>query len=542
MPRHVGRLPPLRREALKGIVLDSKNFEVQEEVLVRAYARGFSIVEVPFVYFPRSADRSHAKLLSFGYDIGRSALRLWKLRNSLDSSDYDERGFYSIIPIQRYWHRRRHQDRRDVGARHRPHPRRRMRFQHDDSEPQQRRRDGLNLGKLRFLRRYKMPLVRGSAFALPFSDQSFDCLISQEVIEHLPYDEVLFTEMRRVLRPGGVLILGTPDYASWLMANYRTHLRIPDAGRLQGRAHHPLHARLGRRADDPLRIPNRRSRLRRPLRPLHPMPQNRTPRTRPHQHPRIDFHRRLHRRIVLLALLLTHRKRLAARAFPPVIILILTALAIPSSTRADSCTPSFPYAHGWLGADAAYSIPLENHRTLWLFGDTFVSTHRTQTRTRAGSSMIANSIAISSCRAAKWIIDYHWNTFAHRHRPRAFFDSRTRSFRYWPLDGFLYNRTLYVALLRVRSTHARGPFAFKLLGVDLATITNPDADPRNWSITYRALSRSRTSFPGGSIVVRAPYVYLLGVIDHARHSRHALILTRIGPRPPRPPRRFSRVP
>ena len=47
-----------------------------------------------------------------------------------------------------------------------------------------------NLSKLRFLRRYRMPLVRGSAFALPFCDQSFDCLISQEVIEHLPYDEV----------------------------------------------------------------------------------------------------------------------------------------------------------------------------------------------------------------------------------------------------------------------------------------------------------------------------------------------------------------
>jgi hypothetical protein len=141
--------------------------------------------------------------------------------------------------------------------------------------------------------------------------------------------------------------------------------------------------------------------------------------------------------------------------------------------------------------------------------------------------MIANSIAISSCPAAKWKIEYLWKTPTHRHRPRAFFDSRTTSFRYWPLDGFLYNKTLYVALLRVRSTHARGPFAFKLLGLDLAKVTNPDADPRDWTITYLALSRSRSVFPGGSIVVRAPYVYLLGVIDHARHGRHSLILTRI---------------
>ena len=205
-----------RREALEGITLDSKNFEVQEEVLVRAYARGFSIVEVPFVYFPRGAGRSHAKLFSFGIDIGRSALRLWKLRNSLDSSDYDERGFYSIIPIQRYWHRRRHQIvvmwARGTGRILDAGCGSSMTIQSLNNAVGM----DFNLGKLRFLRRYKMPLVRGSAFALPFSDQSFDCLISQEVIEHLPYDEVLFTEMRRVLRPGGVLILGTPDYASWL--------------------------------------------------------------------------------------------------------------------------------------------------------------------------------------------------------------------------------------------------------------------------------------------------------------------------------------
>jgi predicted SAM-dependent methyltransferase len=39
-------------------------------------------------------------------------------------------------------------------------------------------------------------------------------VISSQVIEHLAYDEILFSEMRRVLRPGGMLILGTPDYAT----------------------------------------------------------------------------------------------------------------------------------------------------------------------------------------------------------------------------------------------------------------------------------------------------------------------------------------
>jgi ubiquinone/menaquinone biosynthesis C-methylase UbiE len=71
-----------------------------------------------------------------------------------------------------------------------------------------------NYAKLRFLRRYEIPLVNASAFALPFKDESFDCVISSQVIEHVRFDESLFSEMCRVLRPGGRLILGTPDYAT----------------------------------------------------------------------------------------------------------------------------------------------------------------------------------------------------------------------------------------------------------------------------------------------------------------------------------------
>jgi ubiquinone/menaquinone biosynthesis C-methylase UbiE len=57
--------------------------------------------------------------------------------------------------------------------------------------------------------------VRASAFALPFLDESFDCVISSQVIEHIAREPVLFDEMWRVLRPGGRLIIGTPDYATW---------------------------------------------------------------------------------------------------------------------------------------------------------------------------------------------------------------------------------------------------------------------------------------------------------------------------------------
>jgi dolichol-phosphate mannosyltransferase len=203
-----------RREALADLDLQGRNFEVLEEVLVKAYAQGFSIHEVPFTYFPREAGRSHARVLRFGIDLAKAAMKLWTLRNSIASADYDDRAFYSIIPIQRYWQRARHRittswargaDRiLDIGC--------------GSSVIIQSLNNAVgmdvNMGKLRFLRRYGIPLLRGSAFALPFKDSSFDCVISSQVIEHIPFEEALFTEMWRILTPGGTLIIGTPDYAT----------------------------------------------------------------------------------------------------------------------------------------------------------------------------------------------------------------------------------------------------------------------------------------------------------------------------------------
>jgi len=211
---------------------------------------------------------------------------------------------------------------------------------------------------------------------------------------------------------------------------------------------------------------------------------------------------------------------------------ILCALASPP-TFAQPCLPAFPYRAGWLGGDGASSIPLAPDRELWLFGDSFVSRHNQRTRlgsTRLGSTIVANTIAISSCRSGKWSIEYHWRASAHGHkarRKRAFFDSRTHAFRYWPLDGFLHDKTLYVALLRVQITNPKKLFGFRVIGVDLAKIANPDAPPDDWSITYTSLSKSRAAFPGVSIVVVPPYAYLFGVMERDAHKRHAVILTRI---------------
>ena len=49
---------------------------------------------------------------------------------------------------------------------------------------------------------------------LPFTDQSFDCILFCEVLEHLTIDPVFtLLELHRVLKPSGHLILTTPNVA-----------------------------------------------------------------------------------------------------------------------------------------------------------------------------------------------------------------------------------------------------------------------------------------------------------------------------------------
>jgi SAM-dependent methyltransferase len=55
------------------------------------------------------------------------------------------------------------------------------------------------------------PVLADVEEPLPFDDASFDAAVAGELLEHLRFPDALIREIRRVLRPGGVLVGSVPN-------------------------------------------------------------------------------------------------------------------------------------------------------------------------------------------------------------------------------------------------------------------------------------------------------------------------------------------
>ena len=205
-----------RKSAVAGQTLRARDFDVLQEILVRAHAEGWRVAEVPFVYKPRIHGSSHARVLKFGLAYIRTFWSLWGLRNSIMAADYDDRAYDSSIPLQRYWQRSRyhhvtamidgHGKVLDVGC---------GSSRIIGALPEDSIALDILIKKLRYSRKFLRPVVQGSVFGLPFPNESFSCVLCSQVIEHIPKDPVVLDEICRVVREGGRLVLGTPDYSRW---------------------------------------------------------------------------------------------------------------------------------------------------------------------------------------------------------------------------------------------------------------------------------------------------------------------------------------
>ncbi|HOX38439.1 MAG TPA: methyltransferase domain-containing protein [Candidatus Brocadiia bacterium] len=181
-------------------------------ILTRTLAQGFRVAEEPCP----SGYVSGSGALSGRADISK-LLKLWSYRNSIDSADYDYRAFFSRIPMQRYWQRRRVAITVALAG----PPGRTLDIGCGSSVILGRFPGAIGLDasmkKLRFQAGLGNSTVRADIASLPFPDASFDTVICSQVIEHVPKSPAILDELSRVIAPGGRLLLGTPDYgrAQW---------------------------------------------------------------------------------------------------------------------------------------------------------------------------------------------------------------------------------------------------------------------------------------------------------------------------------------
>jgi SAM-dependent methyltransferase len=62
-------------------------------------------------------------------------------------------------------------------------------------------------------------VIAGSVLEMPFAEDSFDLAVSLDVIEHLQDDLAALREFRRVIAPGGALLVTVPAY-QWLWSGH----------------------------------------------------------------------------------------------------------------------------------------------------------------------------------------------------------------------------------------------------------------------------------------------------------------------------------
>jgi SAM-dependent methyltransferase len=89
-------------------------------------------------------------------------------------------------------------------------------------------------------------VLRGDATKLPFDDNTFDCVVTSEVLEHIQDDVNVISELHRVLKPGGSLGVTVPSWwpekLNWMLSDeYHApksvggHVRIYSATELKAK-------------------------------------------------------------------------------------------------------------------------------------------------------------------------------------------------------------------------------------------------------------------------------------------------------------------
>jgi len=179
---------------------------------------------------------------------------------------------------------------------------------------------------------------------------------------------------------------------------------------------------------------------------------------------------------------------------------------------------------GWLGADAATSVVLDEKRTLWLFGDTFLGEVIDDKRV-PNRFYINNTIAIQDRTVhPSGSIKYYWRREGDRDVAFFPYHEGTSGKYYWPTQGIRINDKLIVFCMSLNKDWTENWVA----GTVSVVIDNPDDNPPGWKLNYYDMNIGNDHFILHSAVrYEKPYLYFISLDDPDNNpKKRQMILVR----------------
>lgn len=166
----------------------------------------------------------------------------------------------------------------------------------------------------------------------------------------------------------------------------------------------------------------------------------------------------------------------------------------------------FHRTDGWTGADAMYSVDLQNGKVLWLFADTWIGPIK-DGRHAEGSRLVNNTAALHAVLPdgeppAPDAVQFRWGLPDLEGHPTAWLQPADKETWYWVADGIVTKNEggkpeLLIFLWKMRRAKGDGVFAFALAGGTVAVVSNPDDEWSNWDIKQHDLPHMIPDLPDG---------------------------------------------
>ncbi len=158
---------------------------------------------------------------------------------------------------------------------------------------------------------------------------------------------------------------------------------------------------------------------------------------------------------------------------------------------------------GFIAGDATFSIALPGQKTLWLFGDSFIGTVKSNNSISGGAKMIRNCAVLQDGDSMRALFG---GTFQN---PESFVSAPNESSDwYWPEHGLLENDTLKIFFSEFVITSGQAGFNFKYKAAMVARFTFPEITIVDFT-TLPYYDTNGVCY-GNSVLVENGYTYIFG--------------------------------